>query len=380
MNRKTEILHAAAARDEITGALSVPIYHASTFHQSDIDHPGAWDYGRSGNPTRGALEALLASLEHATHGFAFASGMAALTTAITAMVKSGDHIVAARDIYGGTYRLLTTYLAKFGVTHTFVDTTDPSAVEREIGSDTRVLLLESPSNPLLKITDIEAMVAIAKKRNLVTIIDNTFMTPYLQRPLDIGIDISVHSATKFLSGHSDLVSGAIMTGNAEYARAIKTVQNTCGNILGPVDSWTLIRGIKTLSARMDAQCAAAQRLAQRLTECSWIAEVYYPGLERHPGRDVLMRQTSGFGAVVTVKTDTVERALTIMKNVRLWSVAVSLGGVESILSYPRKMSHAAIPAEERLALGITDNLMRLSVGLEDVEDLIDDLCSAAAGA
>ncbi len=377
MKNKTSILHAAAARDKSTGALSIPVYHASTYHQYDIDNPSEWEYSRSGNPTRGALESLLASLENAASGFAFTSGMAALTTALTAIVKQGDHILAAKDIYGGTYRLLTSYLTKFGVSYTFVDTTNPESVEREIQPSTKVLLLESPSNPLLKITDIQAMADIAKKHNLVSIIDNTFMTPYLQRPLYMDIDISVHSATKFLSGHSDLISGAVMTNNSDYARAIKTVQNTCGNILSPNDSWLLIRGIKTLSARMDAQCQNAGILAKWLVEQSWIDTVYYPGLETHPGREIIERQASGFGAVISVKIDSVERTFRIMKNVKLWNVAVSLGGVESILSYPRKMSHAAIPPKEREVLGITDNLIRLSVGLEDVSDLIEDLKNSA---
>lgn len=377
MNKKTEILHAAGARDASTGGLSTPVYHASTYHQGDIDNPGQWEYSRSGNPTRSELEALLASLENATHGFAFASGMAALTTAITAMVKQDDHIVAAKDIYGGTYRLLTTYLARFGVTHTFVDTTDSAEVEKAICHNTRILLLESPSNPLLKITDIEAMASIAAKHKLVSIIDNTFMTPYLQRPLDFGIDISVHSATKFLGGHSDLIAGAIMTKNPEFARAIKTTQNTCGNMLSPNDSWLLMRGIKTLSARMDAQCKGAQQLAEWLVQQPWVKEVFYPGLKEHPRREILSTQATGFGAVLSVKTDSVERARKIMKKVKIWNVAVSLGGVESILSYPSKMSHASIPVQQRTALGITDNLIRLSVGLEEIGDLVEDLFNAA---
>ncbi|HEX3018980.1 MAG TPA: PLP-dependent aspartate aminotransferase family protein [Chitinispirillaceae bacterium] len=377
MKKKTDILHAAAARDKQTGALSIPVYHASTYHQSDIQKNQEWEYGRSGNPTRCELEKLLAALEGASGGFAFSSGMAALTTALTSFISNGDHIVAARDIYGGTYRLITTYLQKFGVTHTFVDTTDSDRVEKSIEKNSRILLLETPSNPLLKITDISAMVSIAKKYNLLTIIDNTFLTPYLFRPLDLGIDISVHSATKFLGGHSDLIAGAVMTKTPEQARAVKRIQNTCGNILSPNDSWLLIRGIKTLSARMDVQCRSAQTLAEWLSMQSWAKQVYYPGLKSHPGHQTIMSQAYGFGAVVSVKTDTVERAIQIMKNVKIWSVAVSLGGVESILSYPTMMSHAAIPALERQKLGISDNLIRLSVGLEDCTDLIEDLKTAA---
>ncbi len=377
MKKKTEILHAAAARDELTGALSIPVYHASTYHQSDIEKKQSWEYGRSGNPTRDELEKLLASLEGADGGFAFSSGMAALTAALTSFTRSGDHIVAARDIYGGTYRLLTTYLDKFGVTCTFADTTDPQSVEMAIEKNTSILLLETPSNPLLKITDISTMVSIAKKHNLLTIIDNTFLTPYLFRPLDLGIDISVHSATKFLGGHSDLIAGAVMTKLPEQTRAVRKVQNTCGSILSPNDSWLLTRGIKTLSARMDAQCRSAEALAQWLSGQAWASQVLYPGLSSHRGHHIISTQASGFGAVVSVKTDTVERAIKIMKQVKIWNVAVSLGGVESILSYPRTMSHAAIPTSERQQLGITDNLIRLSVGLEDIDDLIGDLKNAA---
>jgi cystathionine beta-lyase/cystathionine gamma-synthase len=376
MEKKTEILHAAAARDSKTGALSVPVYRASTFHQENVEEPQEWEYSRSGNPTRHELEKLLASLEGASTGLAFASGMAAMTAALTAFVRSGDHIVAAKDIYGGTYRLLTAYLDKFGIKHTFVDTTDPESVEKAILSETRVLLLESPSNPLLKITDLSAMVSIAKRNNLLSIIDNTFMTPYLLRPLDLGIDISVHSATKFLAGHSDLIAGAVMTKTAEHGKAVKKIQNTCGGILGADDSWLLTRGIKTLAVRMDTQCASASFLAEWLSRQTWVKEVYYPGLKSHPGHDIIKNQATGFGAVVSVKLETIDLALKIMKQVKIWNVAVSLGGVESILSYPRLMSHAAIPATERTSLGITDDLIRLSVGLEDVDDLIDDLHKA----
>jgi cystathionine beta-lyase/cystathionine gamma-synthase len=376
MKRKTEIMH-TASRDAATGALSIPIYNASTFHQADVEKPQEWEYGRGGNPTRRALEELLAKLENGAAGFAFSSGMAAMTTAVMAFVKAGDHIVATRDIYGGTYRLLTGFLPKFGIMHTFVDMTDAQNIERAIGKSTTLILLESPSNPLLRLTDIEAVAGIAKKHGILTILDNTFMTPYLQRPLDLGIDVSVHSATKFLGGHSDLIAGAVIVKAPERAGAVKFTQNTCGAVLGPQDSWLLIRGIKTLSARMDTQGANALRVAEWLAEQPWTSQVYYPGLSAHPGHEIFKRQATGFGAVVSVKTDTVERALAIMKRVKLWNVAVSLGGVESILSYPRLMSHASIPTTEREALGITDTVLRLSIGLEDVEDLIEDLEQAA---
>jgi cystathionine beta-lyase len=377
MRRKTEILHSAASRDKITGALSVPIYPASTYHQPDIDNEPQWEYGRSANPTRSEAEKLLASLEGCEHGFAFSSGIAAITATITAIVKAGDHIVVTRDIYGGSYRYLTKYISAFGVSHTFVDMTDPSNVTKAIQENTRLILMETPSNPLLRVTDIRAVVAIAKQRGIVTALDNTFMTPYLQRVLELGVDISIHSATKFLGGHSDLIAGAVMTADKHLANAVKFVQNTCGSVLSPNDSWMLIRGIKTLSARMEIQCANALNLAQWLAKRDWVRDVYYPGLPSHPGHEIMKSQARGFGAVVSVKIDSVERAIAIMKKVKYWNVAVSLGGVESILSYPRKMSHAAIPAEERHALGITDDILRLSIGLEDVDDLAEDLNTAS---
>lgn len=376
MKKATRILHAAAGRDQGTGALSVPIFNASTFHQADLDRP-QWEYGRSGNPTRRALEELLASLEGAAAGFAFSSGMAAISAALMAVTKSGDHIVATRDIYGGSFRLLTDFLSKYGVSHDFVDATNPGDVEKAIRPNTKVLFLESPSNPLLKITDLAAMAELAKKHGLISIIDNTFMTPYLQRPLELGIDISVHSATKFLGGHSDLIAGAVMTKTEELGRAVKAVQNTCGAVLGPNDCWLLLRGIKTLSARMEIQSRQAQALAEWLKAQPWVKQVFYPGLPDHPGHEIIQQQADGFGAVVSVETDSTPRAEKIMKHVKLWSVAVSLGGVESILSYPTKMSHAAIPAKAREALGISPALIRLSVGLEAVEDLQGDLEAAA---
>jgi len=377
MKKKTAILHATTGHDEATGALSIPVYNASTYRQKDVEVRQAFDYSRSGNPTRQAVESQLAALEGGEGGFAFSSGMAALTAAITAFVKQGDHIVATRDIYGGTHRLLTAYLSRFGVSHTFVDMTDVQNTARAIQPNTRLLLLESPSNPLLRITDLAAHAKLASKHGLVTVIDNTFMTPYLQKPFRFGIDVSVHSATKFLGGHSDLLAGAVMTRTAELAREIRFVQNCCGAVLSPQDSWLLMRGIKTLSARMEVQSLNAEKLAQILEEEPWVTDIYYPGLLTHAGHSILKEQADGFGAVLSFKTDTVERARRIMQKVKYWSVAVSLGGVESILSYPCRMSHAAIPALEREALGVTENLIRLSVGLEDVEDLVSDLVEAA---
>jgi cystathionine beta-lyase len=372
MRYGTLLLHNGNEIDPHTGALSIPIYQVSTFHQKDIENPGPYDYSRSSNPTRDALEKTLAAIENGTHAYAFASGMAAISSAL-AILEQGDHVVVSADIYGGTFRILSRFFSKFGITHSFADMTRLANIEAMIKSNTKVLFLESPSNPLLKITDVTGAVAIAKKHGLITMIDNTFLSPYFQRPLNLGVDIVIHSATKFLGGHSDVIGGAVITKSEQLASKIYFVQNGFGAVLGPQDCWLLMRGIKTLRARMEIQQQSALQIASWLKEQPWVADVYYPGLEDHPGHEIIKSQASGFGAVLSFKTDTVERARTIMRQVKIWSVAVSLGGVESILSYPVKMSHASIPKPERERLGITDNLIRLSVGLEEPEDLIADL-------
>ena len=373
MKYDTKILHGAGDKDPFTGALSMPIYPASTYHQENVDEPKEFMYSRSGNPTRKALEETLAVLEGGVAGFAFSSGVAAILAAITAVTKAGDHIVATKDLYGGSYRMFASYLNRFGIDYTFVDTTDISATEKAIRPNTVLLFLESPSNPLLKIIDFEAMVALAAKYGLITIADNTFLSPYFFRPLEFGIDISVHSATKFLGGHSDLIAGAAIVRTQELGKKIYGVQLSAGSILSPENSWLLMRGIKTLRPRMVMQSESAMKIAEWLRKQPWVRKVYYPGLKDHPGNDVITRQAEGYGAVVSFEADTVERVYSIMKNVQYWTVAVSLGGVESIMSYPVKMSHASIPAAEREALGITSALIRLSVGLEDTDDLIEDI-------
>lgn len=377
LNYDTRLLHDAGAKDPVTGALSIPIYNASTYAQEDVDKRQAFDYSRSGNPTRKALEDTLAALENGTNGYAFASGMAAISSALLAVLQQGDHLLIAQDIYGGTYRFVTKFLPKYGITHTFVDASNLENIEKAILPSTKVLFLETPSNPLLKITDIEGAAKLAKKHKLISIIDNTFLSPYLFRPLDLGIDISVHSATKFLGGHSDLIAGAVITATPELGHEIYTVQNTCGAVLSPNDSWLMLRGIKTLGARMKAQQETASKLAFWLNEQAWVSKVYYPGLPDHPGREIMEKQAGGFGAVLSFETDTLERLSSMLKKVGIWSVAVSLGGVEAILSYPAKMSHAAMPREERLKAGISDRLVRLSPGLEDFDDLKNDLSKAA---
>ncbi|ASS75158.1 cystathionine gamma-synthase [Tumebacillus algifaecis] len=368
----TQLLHTGNEIDQTTGASAIPIYQVSTFHQEDPDNPPQYEYARSGNPTRNALERTIAELEGGTRGFAFASGMAAISTALL-LFSAGDHLIATDDIYGGTFRVLTTVLNRLGIETTFVDVTDLENIRVAIRPNTKGILLETPSNPLLKITDLAGAAAIAKEHGLLTIVDNTFQTPYLQRPLDVGIDVVVHSATKFLGGHSDLVAGLAVTKDRVLGHRLAQLQNSFGAVLGPQDCFLLQRGIKTLKVRMDASCDGAERIAHWLAEREEISAVFYPGLSTHQGHEVHRKQSTRSGAVLSFDTGSAERAKLLMQQVKIPLVAVSLGGVESILSYPASMSHSGMPKEERHKRGITDGLLRLSVGLEDPDDLIADL-------
>lgn len=377
MNYRTLLVHAGRDRDPHTGASSIPIYQTSTFAQADPEHPGRYDYARSGNPTREALEETIAALEGGAQGLAFASGMAAISS-VFLLFRPGDHLVVSEAVYGGTYRVLQGLFHQWQLEVSYVDTQDPAAVRRAIRPSTRALYVETPANPLLQVTDLRAMAAVAAEYRLLSIVDNTFMSPYLQRPIECGFDIVVHSATKFLGGHSDLIAGLVVARDAEVGRRLKAIQNSFGGILGPQDSWLTLRGIKTLGVRMDAQQESAGVIAGWLREQPAVRRVYYPGLSDHPGRQIHFAQASGGGAVVSFELKDRPTAVALLKRVRLPLVAVSLGGAESILSYPATMSHAAIPPAERHALGISDGLVRLSVGLEDATDLIADLRTALA--
>ncbi|QIZ66969.1 cystathionine beta-lyase [Geobacillus subterraneus] len=367
----TKLLHNEWKVDRATGAVSVPIQHASTFHQFDFDSFGKYDYSRSGNPTREALEETIAALEGGVRGFAFASGMAAISTAFLLLSK-GDHVLVTEDVYGGTYRMITEVLSRFGIEHTFVDMTDLEAVAENIRPNTKVIYMETPSNPLLKVTDIRAVVELAKAHGCLTFLDNTFMTPALQRPLDLGVDLVLHSATKFLAGHSDVVAGLAVVKDEELGKQLYKLQNAFGAVLGVQDAWLVLRGIKTLHVRLKQSSESAAAIAAYLAGHPKVEAVYYPGLAHHPGHATQHNQAAGFGAVLSFRLADEEAARTFVRHVRLPVFAVSLGAVESILSYPAKMSHAAMPKDERLRRGITDGLLRLSVGLEDVNDLIAD--------
>jgi cystathionine beta-lyase/cystathionine gamma-synthase len=362
--------------DPHTGAVSVPIYQTSTFAWKDVNEAPEYDYARSGNPTRRVLEETIArmeapaSSEGGEQGFAFASGMAA-TSSVLGIFGSGAHIIAARDIYGGSYRILSGFYKRWGMETSFVDASDIENIKAAIRPDTKALFLETPSNPLLKITCLRAACDLAREAKLITIVDNTFMTPCLQRPLELGADIVVHSATKFLGGHSDVILGLAVTRNEELGRQVYAVQNGFGAVAAPHDSWLVLRGMKTLQVRMDRSQQSAGILARTLAGNKNVAAVYYPGLPGHPAKEIHDSQASGPGAVFSFETRSAGQARRFLNAVRCAS-AVSLGGVETIASYPVKMSHASVPPQERERLGIRDTLIRISVGLEDIDYLISD--------
>jgi cystathionine beta-lyase len=357
------------------------VVQTSTFYQPDIDAGQPFDYARSGNPTRKALEDTIALLEGGgeikAHGFAFSSGMAA-TASVLGIFAAGDHIIAAEDLYGGSWRILSTFYKRFGLLTTFVDASNLDAIRAAVRPQTKALFLETPSNPLFKITDLKGASAIAKEHGLLTIVDNTFSTPYLQRPLQLGADIVVHSATKFLGGHSDLVLGLAVTADEALGRRVYAVQNGFGAVPAPWDVWLTIRGIKTLKARLDLEQKTAEKIALWLSAHPKVDAVYYPGLKNHPGADIHKQQTEGRGggAVLSFKTKTEEAARSFLKLTKLASCAVSLGSVETIASYPVRMSHAAIPEAEQNRLGVTGTLIRISCGLEAADDLIADFDQA----
>lgn len=367
----TKLIHNGNGIDKHTGALSIPIYQVSTYNQEDLDNPGEYDYSRSGNPTRKALEDTIAILEGGEKGFAFSSGMAATASALS-IFSAGDHIIVCEDVYGGTYRIGTSFFSRFNIEISFVDASNLKKVEESVRKNTKAIFLETPSNPLMKITDLRGAIRIAKEHDLLVLVDNTFMSPYLQRPIELGADIVIHSATKFIGGHSDVVGGLVVVKDMNLAKRVYAVQNGFGAILGPQDSWLLLRGLKTLKVRMDYQQKNAGKLAWWLYHHKKVETVYYPGLETHEGSDIHLSQAEGAGAVLSFKTLDEATARSFMKKVSMAAVAVSLGGVETIVSYPAKMSHASMPKEERERLGITDNLIRVSIGLEDIEDLIAD--------
>ncbi|XJZ29145.1 cystathionine beta-lyase [Bacillota bacterium Lsc_1132] len=372
---ETKLLHNRHKFDPTNGAVSVPIQHASTFHQFEIDQFGKYDYSRSLNPTREALEDVIAELEGGVKGFAFSSGMAAIST-VFLLLSSGDHVVITEDVYGGTFRMVTEVLSRFGIEHTFVDMTNLDEVKQAIQPNTKAFYVETPSNPLLKVTDIRAISEIAKEIGALTFVDNTFLTPLLQKPLELGADIVLHSATKFLSGHSDVIAGLAVVKDEDLAKRLGFLQNSFGAVLGVQDCWLVLRGLKTLHVRLDQSQKSAQKLADFFQTHPLVPAVYFPGLKNHPQHGMQNLQADGPGAVLSFELENEEALRTFVQHVQIPVFAVSLGAVESILSYPAKMSHAAMPQAEREKRGIKNSLLRLSVGLENPDDLINDFSQA----
>lgn len=372
---ESALIHGGIYGDESTGAVNVPIYQTSTYEQQGIGQNKGWEYSRTGNPTRAALEALIAELEGGTHGFAFGSGMAALTAVLT-LFKSGDKIIISSNVYGGTFRVLDKIFKNFNITYSIEDTTDLASLDSKVTPDVKAILIETPANPLLTITDLRGAADIAKKHGILSIVDNTFMTPYLQRPIESGIDIVVHSATKYLGGHSDVVAGLAVVHDKELADRLAFIQNATGGVLGPFDSFLLIRGIKTLGVRLDRHTENALKIAKWLTEQPSVKKVYYPGLESAQGYEINKKQAKNGGAMISFELKENYDFKKFFSSLGLIALAESLGGVESLACHPASMTHASIPREIREKVGITDGLIRLSVGIESAEDLIADLQQA----
>ncbi|MFZ5826443.1 MAG: bifunctional cystathionine gamma-lyase/homocysteine desulfhydrase [Bacillota bacterium] len=377
MKIDTRLIHAGFDSDPSTGAVTVPIYQTSTYKQEAVGKHKGYEYSRTGNPTRAVLEELIADLEGGVRGLAFASGLAALST-ILMLFEAGDHLIIGDDVYGGTFRLQDKVFRRFGLEATYVDTSRAESVAAAIRPNTRALLIESPTNPLLKVTDLDAMAALARSRNILLVVDNTFMTPYWQRPLELGADIVWHSATKYLGGHSDVVGGLVVVSDSALGERLAFLQNAAGGVPGPQDAFLLIRGIKTLGVRMRQHEANARQIATFLANHPRVQRVYYPGLPNHPGKEIQKRQAGGFGGMISFDVGSGEAAADLLRKVRLFTLAESLGAVESLIEVPALMTHGSIPVERRNQLGITDGLIRISVGIEDVEDLIADLDGALA--
>ncbi|MBM7540952.1 bifunctional cystathionine gamma-lyase/homocysteine desulfhydrase [Amphibacillus cookii] len=375
MRQKTKMVHGGITGDEKTGAVSVPIYQVSTYKQPEAGKHTGYEYSRTGNPTRHALETVIAELENGKAGFAFGSGMAAITS-VMMLFQPGDHIIITDDVYGGSYRLITKVLTKFNLNYTFINTAELAEIEAAIQPETKAIFIETPTNPLLKITDIEAVAQLANKQGLHLIVDNTFATPYFQNPIDFGANIVIHSATKYIGGHSDVVAGLVVVDSEELAEQLHFIQNSVGAVLGPQDAWLLMRGIKTLGIRMEAIDTNARQIAEFLADHNQVITVYYPGLETHQGHQLANKQANGFGGMISFDVGSEANADRVLAKVKYFTLAESLGAVESLISIPAKMTHASIPRERRLELGIADGLIRISVGIEDIADLLEDLNQA----
>lgn len=379
MKFATKAIHAGVHPDPATGAIMTPIYQTSTYVQEGVGNHKGYEYSRTQNPTRHALEKNIAAIENGKHGACFGSGLAAIDCVIK-MLNPGDEIISTNDLYGGSYRIFNTIFAKYGLIFHFVDMQDPSAVEALVNANTKLIWVETPTNPMMNIIDIKAMAAIAKKAKAMLCVDNTFATPYLQNPLDLGADMVMHSVTKYLGGHSDVVMGALVCNDDALANEMYRIQNSSGAVTAPMDSFLVLRGIKTLHLRMQRHCENGEKIARFLVEHPAVDKVYWPGFETHPNHHVAKAQMRGFGGMIsfTLKGNQLEDALNLVKKVDIFALAESLGGVESLIGHPATMTHASIPKEVREKSGVVDSLIRLSVGVEDAEDLIADLQQALA--
>ncbi|HTY58611.1 MAG TPA: PLP-dependent aspartate aminotransferase family protein [Bacteroidota bacterium] len=375
----TRAIHAGQEPDPGTGAIMTPVFLTSTYVQEELGRNKGYEYSRVSNPTRTALEKNIAALEGGAEGLAFGSGTAAVD-AILRLMKPGDHVIMSQNVYGGTYRIAKMVWEEYGLRFSFVDTTDVRNIEAAVTGTSRMLFIETPTNPTIEISDLAACAALARSRGLLSVADNTFATPYLQQPLAAGFDVVVHSLTKYLNGHSDMLGGLVVTSDRAVAERLRFMQKAVGGILSPFDAWLCLRGTKTLAVRMKAHCENAITVARWLESRKGIQKVHYPGLKSHPGHALAGRQMRGFGGMISFELGSLAAAAAFLKNVRLCALAESLGGVESIITHPASMTHAAVPPEERRRIGVTDGLVRISVGLEDAEDIIGDLDAALAAA
>ena len=376
MGFSTDAIHAGQKPDETTGAVIVPIYQTSTYAQEALGKNKGFEYGRTHNLTRSSLEANIAALEKGKYGIAFSSGLAA-THALMSLVKSGDHVIVSDNVYGGTYRLYELNMKDYGIDFSWVNTSDLKNIELAIKPNTKMVFIETPTNPMLNLTDLEGTAKICKKNNLISIVDNTFMSPYFQNPLSFGCDIVLHSQTKYINGHSDVIGGILVTSDDKIHSRLRYTQNAMGSIPSPFDCWLILRSTKTLAVRMERHDYNAQQFANYLINSKLAEKVYYPGLISHPQHELAKKQMRGFGGMISADFGNVEMAKKILNNVKVFTLAESLGGVESLISHPATMTHASVPKEERERMGLTDSLVRFSVGLEDIEDLIEDVENAS---
>ncbi|MHB1687932.1 MAG: cystathionine gamma-synthase [Ignavibacteriaceae bacterium] len=375
MGFSTDAIHAGQKPDPVTGAVITPIYQTSTYAQEELGKNKGYEYGRTHNLTRQALEANIAALEKGKYGIAFGSGLAA-THALMSLVKSGDHVVVSNNVYGGTYRLFELVMKDYGLTFSWVNTSDLKNIEAAIKPNTKLVYLETPTNPMLNLTDLAGAAEICKKHNLISIVDNTFMSPYFQNPLTLGCDIVLHSTTKYINGHSDVIGGIIITNDDKIHERIRYIQNAGGGVPSPFDCWLVLRSTKTLAVRMERHNKNAIELANFLFDSKIVKKVYYPGLANHPQHELAKKQMRGFGGMISADFGDVEKAKKLLKSVKIFTLAESLGGVESLISHPASMTHASVPKTDRDKMGITDSLVRFSVGIEDIEDLIADITNA----